>query len=310
MKIRILAALLCAAALGGCFRPAEPIPVCPDLPEETAAVQPRALPAASGSRLGTEGCSFGFDDGGNLILYWADGHSAVIPDAAEDRLAEEQYAAAYVSDAVSGAAIFDSEKIELCIRTTADRGGTWTEAVISLRDPTPEGAEHRDFWLDIYPYDMWLSYTSPTDGQLMLTTYYGMANGKQILYTTADGGETWRRIYESEWRRYAVGAGFSRKYGFMAMLFADEFLPVLCTRDGGVTWEPYDLMRFMPEKFREEPLGTRYVEECGAYAFEACAPVFDGDYGRWAVRCRTEDGREVLVILESRDGGESWEEKN
>lgn len=94
-----------------------------------------------------------------------------------------------------------------CTSTPARTGGkTRTEAVLDMWEPTPEGAGHRDLWRDIHPYDMWMGYTSERDGWLMLTTYYSMS----------DGGEAWTRTYESEWRRYAVGAGFTEKYGLYA----------------------------------------------------------------------------------------------
>ena len=321
---RIWSICLAGFLLSGCgFRPVHPKDEMPgttvpepapmEIHETEPAAETDPFPAATGSRLPSRGCDFAFD-GSDLILSWPDGSSYTFPDAAGDSFEKHRNTGVYVSESMSGAAFFAKEALQLHICTSPDRGKTWTEAVLDMWDPTPEGAEHRDFWLNIHPHDIWMGYTSESDGWLMLTTYYSMSSGKQFLYKTDDGGVSWERTYESEFRRYARGAGFSEKFGYLSLLRWELTPTVYRTSDGGSTWEAFDLLACIPEEYHE----------C---VYEACAPVFDGGYGEWAILCRqtpedgpflplsedyrgtdgeTDGGTDAILILVTEDGGETW----
>jgi len=146
---------------------------------------------------------------------------------------------------------------------SADGGSRWRSYSTELGQRDTSGPSHSD-----------ISFISPTEGWMLVSTFTGMSSAYPRLYQTLDGGNHWKEITLVQSSR--GGLGFEHKAGIEfrdantgwvgtepRIIFDEAYLYI--SRDGGATWSqqslppppgktPDDFNRVLPPRF----FGTRY----------------------------------------------------
>ncbi|WP_226038529.1 WD40/YVTN/BNR-like repeat-containing protein [Aquibacillus saliphilus] len=176
---------------------------------------------------------------------------------------------------------------ELRVLLSSNQGKTWDEVVVT---------EQRS------PVRMrMIGFTSEQNGYLIITSDRTMSSEANTIFTTNDGGMTWRNVgsVEDTYRLVLDGGFITDKLGFISFSPISENgapkEPTLYrTVDGGFNWEEVNV-----------PIPTEYK---GIFT-EAEAPSFDGTQGTLLVNQGPNgdyQGGNVLARYISIDEGETW----
>jgi photosystem II stability/assembly factor-like uncharacterized protein len=181
---------------------------------------------------------------------------------------------------------------------TEDRGRTWQpSAALDLQGLEP----------DFIP--RLLGTPDGNAGWLLVDVGAGMSHEYVVLYTSADGGQTWERMLDPYgnspiqvcWKTGLVFADAQTGWltrdcgGVVDGAFVDV------TRDGGRTWTSVELL---PPADRPEAFG--YPNACGTHSPVLSSPLS----GLVGVSCKTYEPGEARpgpsLVYRTEDGGASW----
>jgi photosystem II stability/assembly factor-like uncharacterized protein len=179
---------------------------------------------------------------------------------------------------------------------TADGGQNWTTST-----PLDVG-QGGDFYIPAV-----MQFTDMLHGWLLVHAGNGMSHDYVFLFSTLDGGKTWKRIVDpwtDNLNMSCTKTGIDFTDANTGLVTGDcngvvpNFIYLYRTTDGGSTWKPVRLP--IPAKLPD--IYTNESNACGSYS-----PGFSGQTGWVVVRCNSYGPGVVQSILyTSANGGETW----
>ena len=179
---------------------------------------------------------------------------------------------------------------------TADGGQTWATGA-----PLDVG-QGGDFYLPGV-----MQFIDALHGWLLVHVGNGMSHDYVFLYSTADGGKTWKRIVDPwvdnlDMSCTKTGMSFADTNTGLVTGDCNGVVPnsiyLYRTTDGGTTWNKIRLP--IPAKLPD--IYSNESNVCGSYN-----PGFQGQTGWVVVKCNTYDpGVTQTFLYTSPDGGKTW----
>ena len=179
---------------------------------------------------------------------------------------------------------------------TADGGATWKSAKGSLSGVTLEG----------FTTDQ-IAFFDASDGWLLSTVGAGMSHTYIVIYTTSDGGATWKAVVTPDKNNVSMSCGKSgvwfrdAAHGIISgnCFGVIKGLYLYTTANGGATWT----LLTLPAPASLPTAFTDQNNVCGADA----PRFFDAQKGTLVVSCaNVNSNKNYRWVYQTKDGGATW----
>jgi beta-lactamase regulating signal transducer with metallopeptidase domain len=232
---------------------------------------------------GTNECGIAYKSGSDYELWYKDGTVVPLTEKlyAPETAGDYSHLGVFVSPEKTVLAFGSTVGAPVTVRVSGDEGKTWQSAEIPFND----GAE-----------SVLTGFSTTENGWLLTCSPPALGAEQHSLFTTADGGKTWKKVksdLDKVYGRVVTGANFiDADTGFVCFRYEDgDFAPAVCvTRDGGRTWQKLDV-KAGTENVSLTPLSPAYSGKLIAL------PAFYSD-----------DSGERATTFISSDRGATWTE--